>query len=160
MKKNRLFWIVVIIGLILDQLTKYWVAQTFALGQTIPLLPGIFHLTYVTNTGAAFSLFTAQVEWLKWISLGVILFVMLFVMPFAWFYKLRCKGFQLALGCWLAGALGNTIDRFSLGYVVDFLDFRLNNLPILNLADVLITIGIGIGFGLLLVNFLLPISSD
>jgi len=46
------------IGLVLDQLTKFWVVQTFEYGDTIPLWDGVFHFTFVTNTGAAFSLFS------------------------------------------------------------------------------------------------------
>jgi signal peptidase II len=69
--KNLLFWIAALLAFFLDQLTKYWVVQTFSLGQTQALLPGVFHFTYVTNTGAAFSLLAGKVEWLRWLSLGV-----------------------------------------------------------------------------------------
>jgi signal peptidase II len=67
--KNRLFWIVASIALALDQLTKYCIVKTIAYKQTIPLLAGVFHFTYVTNTGAAFSLLTGKVDLLRWLSL-------------------------------------------------------------------------------------------
>ncbi len=144
--KNPLFWQVAIAGVIADQLTKLWVAQTFPdIGHTIPLWPDVFHLTYVLNTGAAFSLFRGGADWLKWLSLGVSLGLMIF----AWRTPLQ-RLEQLGYGCILAGAFGNGIDRFLFGYVVDFLDFRLINFPIFNLADVLINIGIGV---LLLASF-------
>ncbi|NCR16363.1 MAG: signal peptidase II [Microcystis aeruginosa LL13-03] len=122
LKKNRWFWIVAVIGLILDQVTKYITVQSFEqIGDTFPIIPGVFHFTYVINTGAAFSAFRGGVGWLKWLSLLVSLGLMAFA---------------------LAGAFGNGIDRFLFGYVVDFLDFRLINFPVFNLADVFINIGI------------------
>ncbi|NMG09177.1 signal peptidase II [Brasilonema sp. UFV-L1] len=135
--KNLLFWIAAFLAFSLDQLTKYWVMQTFSSGQTQALLPGVFHLTYVTNTGAAFSLLTGKVEWLRWLSLGV----SLALIALAWFAALHFWD-QLGYGLILGGAIGNGIDRFVLGYVVDFLDFRLINFPVFNLADVFINIGI------------------
>ncbi len=136
--KNHLFWIAAFITFFLDQLTKYWVVQTFSLGQTLPILPNIFHLTYVTNTGAAFSLFSGKVEWLRWLSLGV----SLVLIALAWFGQELNSWDQLGYGLILGGALGNGIDRFVLGYVVDFLDFRLINFAVFNLADSFISIGI------------------
>ncbi|MDZ8024787.1 MAG: signal peptidase II [Nostoc sp. SerVER01] len=136
--KNRLFWISAFIAFFLDQITKYWVVQTFSLEQTVPLLPGIFHLTYVTNTGAAFSLLSGKVEWLRWLSLGV----SLVLIALALFGPTLNLWDQLGYGLILGGAMGNGIDRFVLGYVVDFLDFRLINFAVFNVADSFISIGI------------------
>ncbi|MEH2313773.1 MAG: signal peptidase II [Nostoc sp.] len=136
--KNRLFWIAAFIAFFLDQITKYWVVQTFSLGQTLPLLPGIFNFTYVTNTGAAFSLLSGKVEWLRWLSLGV----SLVLIGLALFSPMLNLWDQLGYGLILGGAMGNGIDRFVLGYVVDFLDFRLINFAVFNVADSFISIGI------------------
>ncbi|MEH1873333.1 signal peptidase II [Nostoc sp.] len=136
--KNRLFWIAAFIAFFLDQITKYWVVQTFSLGQTLPLLPGIFHFTYVTNTGAAFSLLSGKVEWLRWLSLGV----SLVLIALALFGPTLNLWDQLGYGLILGGAMGNGIDRFVLGYVVDFIDFRLINFAVFNVADSFISIGI------------------
>jgi signal peptidase II len=137
--KNHFFWIAAFIAFFLDRITKYWVMQTFSfLGQTLPLLPGIFHLTYVTNTGAAFSLLSGRVEWLRWLSLGV----SLVLIAFAWFGPMLSLWEQLGYGLILGGAIGNGIDRFFLGYVVDFLDFRLIKFAVFNIADSFISIGI------------------
>jgi signal peptidase II len=136
--KNRFFWIAALSAFFLDQLTKYWVVQTFALGQTLPLLPGIFHFTYVTNTGAAFSLLSGKVEWLRWLSLGV----SLVLIAIASLGPVLNLWDQLGYGLILGGAMGNGIDRFVLGYVVDFLDFRLINFAVFNVADSFISIGI------------------
>ena len=136
--KNLVFWIAAFLAFFLDQLTKYWVVQTFSLGQTQALLPGVFHFTYVTNTGAAFSLLAGKVEWLRWLSLGV----SLALIALASFGPVLHLWDQLGYGFILGGAIGNGIDRFVLGYVVDFLDFRVINFPVFNLADVFINIGI------------------
>ena len=138
MTKNRLFWIAAIIGVTLDQLTKYWVVQNFNITETRPLLTGVFHLTYVTNTGAAFSLLAGKVDWLRWLSLSV----SLGLMALAWFGPVLNTFEQMGYGFILGGALGNGIDRFVAGSVVDFLDFRLIQFPVFNLADVFINIGI------------------
>jgi signal peptidase II len=136
--KNRLFWIVAWVAFVIDQLTKYWVMKTFILGQTLPLLPGIFHFTYVTNTGAAFSLLSGKVEWLRWLSLGV----SLILIATASFGPVLSLWEQLGYGLILSGAMGNGIDRFFLGYVVDFLDVHLINFAVFNMADFFISIGI------------------
>lgn len=138
MKKNLWFWIVSPIGIILDQLSKYWIVQHFRPGQTLPLWPGVFHFTYVINTGAAFSFFRGGAGWLKWLSLGV----SAGLIALGWFAPRMKIIEQLAYGFILAGALGNGIDRFFSGYVVDFIDFRLINFPVFNLADTFINIGI------------------
>ncbi|QSJ17078.1 lipoprotein signal peptidase [Nostoc sp. UHCC 0702] len=136
--KNSLFWIAAFIAFFLDQLTKYWVVQTFNMGQTLPILPEIFHITYVTNTGAAFSLLSGKVEWLRWLSLGV----SLVLIGLASFGPALNRWDQLGYGLILGGAVGNGIDRFVLGYVIDFLDFRLIKFPVFNIADSFISIGI------------------
>ncbi|MGK7949278.1 MAG: signal peptidase II [Xenococcaceae cyanobacterium] len=139
MKKKRIFWTVALIGLILDQLTKYLVVINFAdIGDTLPLWENVFHFTYVINTGAAFSFFRGGVSWLRWLSL----LVSLGLIAFAWYVPKMNRIEQFGYGFILAGALGNGIDRFLFGYVVDFLDFRLIKFPVFNLADVSINLGI------------------
>ena len=138
-KRNPLFWVAAVISLVLDHLAKFWVVQNFELMQTQPLLPGVFHFTYVVNTGAAFSLFSnGGAIWLRWLSLGVSLGLMVL----AWFGPRINRWEQAGYGLILGGALGNGIDRFVSGHVVDFLDFRLIRFPIFNLADVFINAGI------------------
>lgn len=144
-KKNPWFWIAAIISLVLDHLTKFWVVQNFELRHpplspdSKPLLSGVFHFTYVVNTGAAFSFFSnGGVIWLRWLSLGVSVGLMIL----AWFGPRINRWEQAGYGLILGGALGNGIDRFVSGHVVDFLDFRLIRFPVFNLADVFINAGI------------------
>jgi signal peptidase II len=139
--RNRWFWIAAGAGLVLDQLTKYWVAQTFELTtppDSLPLWSGVFHFTYVTNSGAAFSLFSNNGQWLKWLSMGVSLGLIILGLR----ARLPNRWEQVGYGLILSGALGNGIDRLLFGEVIDFLDFRLIRFPIFNVADVCINIGI------------------
>lgn len=139
MRRKRSFWLIAIVGIIFDQITKYLIVQNFAtIGDTLPLWQDVFHFTYVINTGAAFSFFRGHVEILRWISLIVSLILIIFI----WYTPRLSLLEQLGYGFILSGAIGNGIDRFLFGYVVDFLDFRLINFPIFNLADVAINIGV------------------
>lgn len=138
---NGFFWVAAVAGLFLDQITKFWVVRSFELTdppQTLPLWPGVFHLTYVTNTGAAFSLFSNNGEWLKWLSLAV----SLGLVALGLWANLPNRWEQTGYGLILGGALGNGIDRLLAGEVVDFLSFQLIQFPIFNFADVCINMGI------------------
>ena len=138
-RRKRGFFLVAVLGIIFDQLTKYLVVKNFAqIGDTFPLWQNVFHLTYVINTGAAFSFFRGQVDILRWISLIVSVILIIFVC-----YSPKIKLLeQLGYGFILSGAVGNGIDRFLFGYVIDFLDFRLINFPVFNIADVAINVGV------------------
>ena len=139
LRRKRSFLLVAILGIIFDQLTKYIVVQNFAeVGNTFPLWEDVFHFTYVINTGAAFSFFRGQVDILRWISLIVSVILIIFV----WYSPKMSFLEQLGYGFILSGAIGNGIDRFLFGYVVDFFDFRLINFPVFNIADVAINIGV------------------
>lgn len=109
-----------------------------SLNQSIPLWDGVLHLTYVTNAGAAFSLFQDTPIGLKWISLLVSLGLIAMGIWAKNLHRLEKLGFGLIL----AGALGNGIDRFLYGYVIDFLELRFIRFPVFNLADVAINLGL------------------
>ncbi|XGB40574.1 MAG: signal peptidase II [Cyanobacteria bacterium LVE1205-1] len=136
--KNPLFWGAAILGLSIDRFTKDWVMEVFQIGESWHVWPGVFHFTFVVNSGAAFSLFHEQGEWLRWVSLLVSL--VLFGMV-VWGPRLSF-GEQLGFGFIFSGALGNGIDWFASGKVIDFIDVRLIQFPIFNLADVFINIGV------------------
>ncbi|MDS3861336.1 signal peptidase II [Thermosynechococcaceae cyanobacterium BACA0444] len=140
-QKNIWFWLVAWLGILTDRLSKWWVITVFDLTsppESIPIWPGIFHFTYVTNSGAAFSLFANGSGWLRWLSLGVSLGLVAYGI---WGPRLG-RWEQFGYGFLLAGALGNGVDRLLTGEVVDFLDFRLIRFPIFNLADVWINLGV------------------
>lgn len=138
MPKFYRFWLVAIAWLSLDGLTKWLVITQMELGQSMPILPSFLHFTYAINTGAAFSLFKNSVDWLKWVSLLVSL--VLVSLPF--WQKNLGEWEQWGYGSILGGAIGNGIDRFAHGHVIDFIDLVWLRFPIFNLADVGINVGI------------------
>jgi signal peptidase II len=136
--KNPWFWLMAIGSLLLDIFTKYLTIQNLQIGQSYPFWPGVFHFTHAINKGAAFSMFQGE-GWLRWLSLAVSLGLIALAIFGPRLQKLE----QVGYGAVLAGALGNGIERFSQGYVTDFIDVRLINFAIFNWADVSINIGIG-----------------
>ena len=140
MSRTALYALALLI-LLADQATKAWLRATVALGESIQLLPGVFHITHARNTGAAFSLLEGATPLLAMAAVLVIAAIV---------YTARRVGTRLplslglALGLPLGGALGNLWDRLRLGYVTDLFDFRLINFPVFNVADSAITVGIGL----------------
>jgi signal peptidase II len=134
---NPTFWFVAIVSLLIDIVSKQLIVRHLSLYQSIPIVPNIFHITYVRNNGAAFSLFQGH-DWLRWLSLVVTLFLI-------WFGStkfLKQPWEQLGLGAILAGAAGNGIDRLQFGSVVDFIDLRIINFAVFNWADICINVGL------------------
>ncbi|CAN1208621.1 signal peptidase II [Tumidithrix helvetica PCC 7403] len=138
MIKNLFFWIAASTWLLLDQATKYFAVQHLKGVSTHPLWEGVFHLTYAVNTGAAFSLFSGHTDGLKWVSF----LVSVVLIGLGLWHNGLDRWEQVGYGCILAGAMGNGIDRFVSGYVVDFLDFRLIRFPVFNIADISINVGL------------------
>lgn len=142
-----MYFIIIALVVLFDQLTKYQIQVNMGLNTSIPLIDGIFHFTYIQNHGAAFSLFTGKTEFLLTIQLIVIASILIYLI------NIRRKGHKvmmLSLSLIVAGGVGNLIDRVANGYVVDFLDFRF--WPIFNVADISVCLGCGllIIFGLLI----------
>ena len=132
----------------IDQVTKALAVANLKGNSFIPLLGDVFVLEYVENTGAAFGIFKDK-KWLFIISTILVVSLVLFVIS-----KIPYRGkfrplFYIFTGL-MAGALGNMIDRVRLGYVVDFLYFKLINFPVFNLADCYIVISVLTGVALLL----------
>jgi signal peptidase II len=124
-----------------DQLTKYLVARSFALGESVAIT-SFFNLVLVLNPGAAFSFLSDQAGWQRGFFIAIALAAS------AWIVYLLVKHprerlFALALTLVLAGAIGNVIDRILVGAVVDFLDFHVAGYhwPAFNVADSAITCG-------------------
>ncbi len=119
-----------------DQLFKYWITANIPLGGHMDLIPGVIGLTYVQNTGAAFSLFSGM-RWLLLVvtaAASVLIIVLLFQRRFATFGL-------VSLAMILGGALGNLIDRLFLGYVVDMFEVQFTNYAIFNIADCFVVVG-------------------
>jgi signal peptidase II len=123
-----------------DQLSKWGIQSHFFLGQSMPET-GFFRLTYVQNTGAAFSIFYGHVETLTIISIiGVILLLVYNFVIIRRLSFLDTRINKIALGLVLGGTIGNLIDRIWLGYVRDFLD--IGPWPVFNVADSAVVVGV------------------
>ena len=133
-----IFATVAILGIVIDQLSKYMATRFLLPVGDVALWKDVFHLHYAMNTGAAFGIMPGQ-RWFFYaftvIGVGVMLFL---------FIRNRKKTgflFTLASALIVGGAIGNLIDRVRLGYVVDFFYFKLINFAIFNVADTCVVIG-------------------
>ena len=137
----RFLWISVV-AFVLDQWSKYAVLDSMNLYQSIEVLP-FFNLTHVHNYGAAFSFLSSAGGWQRWfftaIAIGISVVILWWLKQSPRSQKLLPVAFSFILG----GALGNVYDRLVHGYVIDFLDFYVNNWhwPAFNIADSAIFIG-------------------
>ena len=127
---------------LLDQITKYLIRHYFYLGSSVPVISGVFNLSYTQNTGAAFGMLQGAGIFL--IILSIVVLVLLVI------YRRSIFGdgilYRIGIGFVAGGIIGNLIDRLCLGYVVDFLDFywRTSHFPAFNVADASICIGVGL----------------
>lgn len=121
-----------------DQLSKGWALANLPPGVPQGFLPGLFNLQLVRNTGAAFSLFTGAPQLLGLVSLLVSVALLLWILG----QPLHGRWESLGLGLLLGGALGNGLDRWRLGAVIDFLAFVPIEFPVFNLADVAINLAV------------------
>lgn len=123
---------------ILDQFSKYIVVENMALGESIPIIEEVFHLTYILNPGSAFGMFAHNRLFfiaIAVIVIGIIIWARREILASPWEVKAGC-------GLFLGGAIGNLIDRARQGLVIDFFDFRI--WPVFNIADIAICIGVGL----------------
>lgn len=121
-----------------DQLFKAWVLATIPLHGEVPVIDGLFHLTYAQNTGAAFSAFQGQ-QWLF-----VLVFVVLTAVIIWEFSKKKLPFTAFDRWCIIAiyaGGIGNMIDRLRFGFVVDMIEVEFMNFAVFNIADSFITCG-------------------
>ena len=136
-QKNLLFFGIAFLIVIIDQLTKFLITSKLAFSESIPIIKNVFHLTLIKNFGVGFGLFNApQARWVLTIISIIIIIIILY------YYKAIPKKYLpvISASLVLGGAIGNVIDRFLFGFVIDFLDFRI--WPAFNIADSAITIGV------------------
>lgn len=125
------------IGIVIDQYTKYLAALRLR-NEPITIIEGVFELQYLENRGASFGILQGQ----KWLFLIITVVLLVFITRL--YIKLprskRSVPIRICLILITTGAIGNMIDRICLGYVVDFLYFKLINFPIFNVADIYVTV--------------------
>lgn len=147
MKKNcrhpyLLILAITLVGILLDQLTKLLVSSRMELGQTIPLIRDVLHITYIQNRGAAFGMLADN----RWVFLIVSSVTIVAIALFLFLAKPKNTLLLVSLSMILSGGIGNMIDRLALGYVVDMIDFRLINFAVFNGADSFVCVGAGLLF--------------
>lgn len=137
-------WLAAFIVL-LDQASKWGVDTQMQLFESIAIAPSV-NLTYVHNTGAAFSFLSQAGGWQRWLFAGLAVVMS----GFMTLWLLRLQAHQRLLACGLSlvlgGAIGNLIDRVAYGYVIDFIDVYYNNWhwPAFNIADSAICVGVAL----------------
>lgn len=146
--KLRAFLAAVALALPLDIATKEWVIRTIPRGDQIPVIDGLFYFTHVRNPGAAFSMGAGLPDWFRSVffpTMAIVAFGLILSM----FRQLapRDRLAPFALGAVLGGALGNLLDRFRHGEVVDWIHVRLWNdtsWPDFNCADSFVVVGVAL----------------
>lgn len=135
-----IFILAVLAVFLLDQGTKWLVMRNMEIGESIPIISNVFHLTYVRNPGAAFGMLAYKTTFF-------IVITVLVVVAIAWYYRKipdNRRWLKLGLILQVGGAIGNLVDRIRFGRVIDFFDFRV--WPVFNIADIAIVVGVGLLF--------------
>ena len=135
-----IFSAVTFFGIGIDQLTK-WLAVVFLKPiPTLPIIDGVIHLTYVQNRGAAFGMLADS----RWVFISISTVAIIALMAYLYLGYAPNLLYGISLSMIASGGIGNMIDRLLLGYVVDFIDFRLINFAVFNGADSFICVGGGL----------------
>ena len=122
----------------LDQWFKWWIVNQYNFGDSQTIIPNILSLTHIRNTGGASSLFEGQQIFFIIITIVAVVAVVYYLVK----HLHESKWLTLGLSFFLAGAIGNFIDRFRLGYVVDMFRLDFINFPIFNIADMALVAGV------------------
>lgn len=132
-----LFFLLTVLVVVVDQLTKYYVVSNFYLGESVPIVKDIFHWTYILNPGAAFGM----LEGSRWFFILIALVVVFGVYYLRKDIMENGPWMKYGTALFVGGAVGNLIDRARSGLVIDFFDFRI--WPVFNVADICICVGVG-----------------
>jgi signal peptidase II len=131
-----LFYFAALFVIFLDAASKYLTVKNLFPGQSVPVLPGYLHFTYVQNYGSAFGFFHDQRMFLSLVGIIICALVLYIYLRSSKHEPLLNLGFGLIIG----GSIGNLFNRVFLGYVIDYIDLRF--FPVFNLADSAINIGV------------------
>ena len=148
---------VILGGILLDQLTKFFAFKFLTQVDTVPIIKNVLHLTFETNRGMAFSLLSDN----RWVFITVSSVAIIGFMIYLYLGHADNLYYGVSLAMVISGGIGNMIDRFGLGFyvapdgvgeVIDFIDFRLINFAVFNGADSFVCIGAGVLIILLLID--------
>ncbi|MBP0979759.1 MAG: signal peptidase II [Oscillospiraceae bacterium] len=140
-KKYILFLLMPVL-ILLDQIIKFLAENILSRYDTVAIVSSVFHLTYVKNYGAAFGILQNKKIFLIIITSIILVGTIVFLI----FNKINNSVFLWSLSLIISGGVGNLIDRIIKGYVVDYIDFRLINFAVFNLADSFVCIGVFLFF--------------
>ena len=140
-KKNALIYsLIIALGIILDQLTKYLTVTLLKPVGSVPIIKGVIHLTYVENRGAAFGMLSDN----RWVFLIISTVAILALAVYLFCFRVPNLLYGVSIAMIISGGIGNMIDRLALGYVVDMIDFALINFAVFNGADSFVCVGAGL----------------
>ena len=131
--------IVTCLVVFIDRTTKIFFSDLLHVGESLPVIYNIFHMTLVHNTGIAFGFFKDQGSVFIIIPIIAIILLVFNIYYYRQSNEVLTRSYIIAFSLILGGAIGNLIDRIICGYVIDFIDFRI--WPVFNMADSAITIG-------------------
>lgn len=132
------YWIsLALLAVVLDQVTKILAVKYLMPVDTVPIIKSVLHLTYLENTGAAFG----SLKNSRWVFLAVSTFAIIALVFYMFRFKPKNRVLSAGLAFIIGGGIGNMIDRIAKGYVVDFIDFRLVNFAVFNVADSFVCVG-------------------
>ncbi|TAL11872.1 MAG: signal peptidase II [Nitrospirae bacterium] len=144
-RRSGLMALIALTVVVLDQLTKWLVTGSMRLHESIPVIPDLFSLTYIRNSGAAFGILAGSHAGFRLVFFGLtsVLALALLGTIYARLSPADWVG-QVSVASIFGGAVGNLIDRIRAGEVIDFLDFSLwgHHWPAFNVADAAITVGV------------------
>ena len=149
-KDYILYSVIIVVGIILDQLTKFLVTKYMTMYQSIPLIKGFLHITYTTNDGAAFGMMDGQ----RWVFIVVSTVAIIAFLAYLYLGHADNTLYAVSLSMVISGGIGNMIDRLGFGFyvnpntglgeVVDFIDFCGIWDAIFNGADSFVCVGAGL----------------
>ena len=140
LKRILIFSAIILGGIGIDQLTKQLAVAYLKPIPTSPIIDGVIHLTYVENRGAAFGMLADN----RWVFLSISTVAIIGLLIYLYLGHAPNMLYGISLSMIASGGIGNMIDRLALGYVVDFIDFRLIDFAVFNGADSFVCIGAGI----------------
>ena len=135
-----LYTAIILGGILLDQITKLLASTYLKVVDTVPLIEGVLHLTYAENTGAAFGMLKDH----RWVFLSISTVAIIGMGLYLYLFKSESRLYDVAIAMIVSGGMGHMFDRLGLGYVVDFIDFRLINFAVFNGADSFVCVGSGL----------------
>ena len=137
-----IMYFLIAIGIVVsDIITKYFATTVIKLDE-IALIKNVLYFHYTENRGAAFGI----LKNCRWLFITITIAVIIAVVIYIIIKKPKSRLLLVSLAMITGGGIGNLIDRISLSYVVDFIDFRIINFPVFNVADIFVSIGAALMF--------------